>query len=129
MKLTSKLPEGDSNGLNVAGPAMVAKPRQVHVVLALVDCSKVEEDTDTGAREPTARIRRIEVLLEKDKKQAEKLLRRALDRRLGKTQLPLELEDELTQLFDEITDLEIDPETGEVKPTEEPDSESNPDAE
>ena len=114
MKLAGKLPKGDANGLDVAAPAMVADPRGVHVVLALVDCSKITENTDDHTKEPTARIRRVEVLVAEDKEAAEQLLRRALDRRLGKATLPLELEDEIRNLFAEVGEITVHVETGEI---------------
>lgn len=112
MKIASKLPEGDRNGLTVVARAMVDDPHATHVVLAVLDCSRLTTDTDTGDVIPTARIRRVEVLLADDKQPAEQLMRRAMDARMGGTVLPLELEDELTSLFG--SGVQLDPATGEL---------------
>lgn len=109
-KLNGKLPQGSGNGLDAVARAMINVPERVHVVVALVDCSKLTTDTDTGDVEPTARIRRIEALTDGDDKAfAQRMLRRALERRTGKTVLPLDLEDDLKAAFGG-----VDPDTGEV---------------
>lgn len=66
-------------------------------------------DQDTGDTLPTARIRRAEVVRRQDLKEAERLVRRALEERSGTTVLPMELEDEITAAF-----ADIDPRTGEA---------------
>ena len=69
-------------------------------MIGLVDCSTVTTDNDTGAVEPTARIRRLEVVTHSDDlANAEVILRRALDDRLGATVLPLAIEDDITGAF------------------------------
>jgi hypothetical protein len=109
MKLQGTLPKGDANGLEAIASALVARPRGLHVVIAVVDVKKITTDSDDGSAEPTVRIRRVEVIPPDDKEAAEKLMRRALERRQGDTVLPLEVEDELTMLFEN-----IDPDTGEL---------------
>lgn len=121
-KLASKLPEG-GHGLSTVSHILVRNPHQKHVVIGVVDCSSVTTDNDSGAVEPTARIRRLEVIADAgDLTTAESLLRRALDVRLGSTVLPLAIEDDLTDAFVEaIGRLDpdegfVDSETGEVVP-------------
>ena len=75
---------------------------------ALVDCQKVTTDMDSGDVEPTARIRRIEVIRE-DKDRAAMMLRRSLEVRTGKTVLPFDLEEDMRAAFEG-----IDPSTGEI---------------
>lgn len=108
-RMGSALPKGDANGLGVITTDLIQHPHRYHVVLAIVDCKSITTDNDTGEVVPTARVRRIEVVDPADLKTAEKLIRRALERRSGTTVLPLELEDELTAAF-----ANVDPRTGEV---------------
>lgn len=108
-KLTSSLPAGDGNGLNAIARALIDSPRDVHVVVALIDCKKITTDNDSGEVEPTARIRRIEAIEAADRDLAAKMMRRALERRTGKTVLPFDLEEDLRAAFGP-----IDPNTGEI---------------
>lgn len=114
-RLAASLPKGESNGLNAIARALVDVPEHVHVVIALVDCKKFTTDADTGDVEPTARIRRIEAVLAEDHKIAETMLRRALEKRTGKTVLPFDLEEDLRSAFGG-----VDPNTGEVHRDDEP---------
>lgn len=108
-KIASGLPKGDGNGLNALARALIDSPQDIHVVVALIDCKKTTTDNDTGEVEPTARIRRIEAISEQDRDLAAKMLRRALERRTGKTVLPFDLEEDLRAAFGR-----IDPQTGEI---------------
>lgn len=108
-KLGGALPRGNKNGLPVIAEALVHHPHRYHVALVVLDCKKVTHDNDTGEVEATARIRRIEVIDRADLATAEKLMRRALERRTGETVLPLDLEDDLMTAF-----RGVDPLTGKV---------------
>lgn len=108
-KLVGSLPKGEGNGLDAIAAALIDNPREVHVVIALVDCKKVTTDHDSGEVEPTARIRRVEAIEEADRDVAAKMMRRALERRTGKTVLPFDLEEDLRSAFGR-----IDPDTGEI---------------
>jgi len=108
-KLSGNLPRGDGNGLDAVAHALIDEPHAIHVIVALVDCKKTPTDNDSGEVEPTARIRRIEVIDRQDKDLAAKMLRRALERRTGKTVLPFDLEEDLRAAFGR-----IDPQTGEI---------------
>lgn len=108
-KLASGLPKGDGNGLSALARNLIDAPHDIHVVVALVDCKKVTTDNDSGEIEPTARIRRIEAITDDDKELAAKMLRRALERRTGKTVLPFDLEEDMRAAFGG-----IDPDTGEI---------------
>jgi len=110
-KLASGLPGGDANGLTAIARPLIDSPHNVHVVVALVDCKRTTIDNDTGEMVPTARIRRIEVIGDDgdDKALAQKMLRRSLERRTGKTVLPFDLEEDLRAAFGN-----VDPNTGEV---------------
>ena len=87
-----------------------------HVVIAIVDCMKITTNADSGEITPTVRIRRIEVVSDKeDRGVAEGLMRRALDQRTGREALPYNLEQELRGIFrDGDTGLSVDKDTGEV---------------
>jgi len=110
-KLAGNLPPGEGNGLNALARALIDTPEDVHVVVALVDCKSTRTDHDTGDVEPTARIRRIEVISEDDRPFASKMMRRALEKRTGKTVLPFDLEEDLRNAFGN-----FDPGTGEIFP-------------
>lgn len=108
-KLSSALPSGDSNGLSSIARQLIDNPRDLHVVIAIVDCKQTKTDHDTDEREPTARIRRVEVVAQSDREHAQQIMRRALEERTGQTVLPLDLEDELRALA-----FDVDPHTGEI---------------
>lgn len=109
IKMSGKLPNGEADGLSQLAGALVENPHKVHVAVLLLDCKSVTTDQDTGDTVPTARVRRVEVVRREDLKQAEKLVRRALEERSGTTVLPMELEDEITAAF-----ADVDPRTGET---------------
>lgn len=108
-RLASGLPKGEGNGLTVLARKLIDNPSRIHVVIALIDCKRISTDVDTGDIEPTARIRRIEAVLRDDHEIAQTMLRRALDKRIGKEVLPYDLEEDLRLAFEG-----IDPDTGEV---------------
>lgn len=108
-KLAAALPKGNGNGLAAIAGDLVSTPGKLHVVVALIDCSKITEDIDSGDTIPTARIRRIEVIDGQDKDLAQRMMRRALEERTGQTVLPMDLEDDLRAAFGN-----IDPHTGEI---------------
>ena len=108
-KLTASLPKGDGNGLDALARQLIDTPHDIHVVIALVDCKTITTDNDDGTVEPTARIRRIEAISEEDRELAARMLRRALERRTGKTVLPFDLEEDMRAAFGN-----VDPHTGEI---------------
>jgi hypothetical protein len=116
IKTNAVLPHGEQNGLLDIAPQLVAEglgkaPQRLRAVLAIVDCRRVNTDSDTGDETATVRFRRVEVLLTADLDAAEKLIRRALEARSGQTTLDLELEDEIRKAFDSMRDPDspIDP--------------------
>ena len=84
-----------------------------HVVVAVVDCSKITTDTGTGAREATIRVLRIEQVHPDDTAEAERLVRRALEHRMGDSVLPIDIERDLEEWFSK--GFEIGGETGELR--------------
>src|SRR3954470_23437421 len=122
--LSGVLPKDVANGMGAIGRALADSPDQVHVIIALVDCSKITTNTDTGEVMPTARIRAIEACADKttDAKEWKRLWRRAMERRThgvdaDQIELPLELERELDALGAD----DAEP-AGEVAPTDEDES-------
>ena len=104
IKLASALPKGDSNGLGPIVLDLVQQPHRFKVVLAIVDCKSVTTNADTGETVPTARIRRIEAVLDGDLKSARRLMERAMEKRTGRPMLPLGLEEELAEAFEGVTE-------------------------
>lgn len=108
--VSGSLPKGDANGLGPIVRSLIEDPHRFHVVMAIIDCKSVQTNNDTGEVVPTARVRRIEVVRRDDLGTAEKLMRRSLEQRSGRTVLPLDMEDEMRLAFQE-----IDPRTGEKR--------------
>jgi hypothetical protein len=107
-KLSATLPKGEADGLSHIAPQLIRDPHAFRVILAIIDCKTTTVDNDEGSVVPTARIRRVEVVLDADLPAAEQLMRRALENRSGRSVLPLDLEDEIRVAF-----KKIDPATGE----------------
>lgn len=102
VKLSATLPKGDSDGLGPMVKDAIGEPETVHTLLILVDTKKIITDIDTDESIPVLRIRRAEVIRGGDIKDAERLIRRAIERRTGQIQLDLEVETELEQMFKNI---------------------------
>jgi|SRR5580765_6089619 len=100
VSVSGRLPEGDGNGLSAVMSDLIRDPKKLHVCICILDGKKVTTDADSGETVPTARIRRIEVILDpEDMQLAENLMRRALDRRTGREALPYDLEQEIRGAF------------------------------
>jgi hypothetical protein len=108
-KLLSTLPNGQNNGLDSIASQLVNEPAKTHICIVVLDCKKVETDTDSGDVIPHARIRRIEPINE-DRNKVAMLLRRALEERTGETLLPFDTEEEMEGIFSG-----LDPKTGEIR--------------
>ncbi len=108
--LSGALPKGDANGLGPIVRQLIDEPHRFHVILGIIDCAKITTNNDTGEIIPTARIRRVEVVLPGDLPSAQRLMERALERRTGRPMLPIDLEDDLRAAFQR-----IDPRTGEKR--------------
>jgi hypothetical protein len=109
VKTNALLPKGDDNGLQViAGPLAVETmgmaPSRLRAAIVIFDGKRVNFDKDADEELVTVRVRRIELLLPSDLGGAEKLIRRALEARSDGTVLPLELEDEIREAFDQMRD-------------------------
>lgn len=108
INLAGRLPRDERNGTGVISAAMVNDPESKHVIIALVDCSRIISETDTGEIVPTARIRAIEGFSKDspDGKQAYRLWQRAFESRTGQETLPFELDSELRDIFEKMDDDE-----------------------
>jgi hypothetical protein len=97
VKLSGSLPGDDRNGLSALATQMLDNPEATHIVVAVVDCTKITTDVASGDVVPTARICAIEAFngATADAAELRRLWRRAYERRTGKVELPLELEREL----------------------------------
>jgi len=112
-RLSARLPKDPTqNGLEAIARDLLDDPLKRRIVIAVVDCSKITTDTETGEREATVRVRRIEQVNPADMAEAERLVRRALEYRSGETVLPIDIEKDLTAWFGE--DFDVDLDTGEV---------------
>lgn len=113
-KLAATLPKGDANGLAAIAAELVADPSQVRVALVLLDVSEISQATDDGALTAKVRVKRVEVV--RDSEDAEvlrRLLRREFERRTGQTVLPYDLEQDVTDAFEDLGPAEAFP----VQPT------------
>jgi hypothetical protein len=111
--LGGNLPRGDANGLSALAADLIREPEHKRVIIAIIDNPKTIVHNVTGDRVATVRILRIEAVLPADLPAAEKLIRRALEKRTGQTVLPLELEDELSDAFAEFDPADPDGEAEE----------------
>jgi hypothetical protein len=98
VKLTGKLPNGQTNGLDKIAGGLVADPLRYRVVIGIIDCSKTETDNDIEQVIPTVRFRRIAVVAPDDVKTARRLMARAHEATTGQTVIPIELEEDLEAL-------------------------------
>ncbi len=107
--LGGNLPRGDANGLSAMAADLIREPDRKRVIVAIIDNPKTVVNNISGDRTATVRMLRIEAVLPGDLGAAEKLMRRALEKRTGATVLPLDLEEELTEAF-----AEFDPDDDEA---------------
>lgn len=99
VSLGGALPPGDQNGLAAFYTEFVRNPHQRRVMIALVDVKTLKQDVDTEDTTPVLRIRRAEIVTELDLASAQRILQRAWESRAGVEQLPMEMEDELNDVF------------------------------
>lgn len=93
VKLSSALPgDEEINGLDSMAEELVESPSRIVVGLVWLDVPTITDNTETGARVPTVRIRRIEPLGGVDEIPAEirKLAARLHEERTGRVPLPFE---------------------------------------
>lgn len=106
MKLASRLPEGDHNGLRSMERAMLDDPKRPRPVIVILNASKITQDADNGSREVTARILHVESFHPDDLAEVERLVRRGREYASGQPTLPLEIEDEISRALQGVLDGE-----------------------
>jgi len=82
-KIASKLP--DDHGLT--NRILTNDPEATHLVIGIVDTKTMLTDVDTGDVEPTVRILNIEIVNTADGADAQLMLKRALEKRTGRSVL------------------------------------------
>lgn len=108
-KLNGALPK--ENGINDLNSLMINNTEKTYLVVGIIKPTKITTNLETGDAEATAAFHRIEVVTGNDLTTADQLIRRAIERRTGMIELPIETEDELKQLLSDV----IDPNTGEFR--------------
>lgn len=115
VKLTTKLPQGDANGL--ADPDVIrrlmADPAQMRVGIVILNMPKIDVDTIEGNDVGKLQVHRIEVVLDDTRGDAsalERLLMRAYERRTGATVLDEGLEGDVRAAFDGISIIDVEAE-------------------
>lgn len=100
-RLGGSLPKSvEMNGLADIAGQMVGNPDDVYVAVVVLSTKKITTEIDTGNVVPTAAIRRIEPILDDtDRRRLGQIVTRAFERRTGKTVLPLDMEDEMREIF------------------------------
>lgn len=117
-RLTSRLPEGEANGLDLIAAELIGLPGSKHVGIVIFDCdsviTKYIADPEAPTSVPVARIRRIEIIRSReDLDLCEQMMRRSWQARHKPEEedpeLPLDLQepdDDLGVMFKEIS---VDP--------------------
>lgn len=94
VKLGSKLPgDAEINGVDAIASELVEDPEQIHVGVVYFDVKHVTDDTDTGERVPTIRVRRLEPISTVGAAPAalQKLVGQAFTARTGRKAIPFEV--------------------------------------
>jgi hypothetical protein len=107
IKLTSQPPTGDNNGLTVHTSWMNAMAPNTPVVAVVVfDRAKVVWDDDKHQMIPYVRVRRAELMSDREDAEAMlRLLQRQYERRTGQTTLPLELEIDIKTILEQVDNV------------------------
>lgn len=92
VKLSGTPPKDDRNGLGAISAALLENPEARHMIVCVVDCSKITTDMDNGDVVPSARIRAVEAFPASSRraKELHRLWQAAYEDRTGKTPLPLD---------------------------------------
>lgn len=90
--LSGTLPNDDRNGLGAISAALVDSPGARQLVVAIVDCSKVTINMDSGDNVPTARVLGIEGFEPHSVigRQLREIVRRQYAQRTGREELPFD---------------------------------------
>ncbi|MEV7264678.1 hypothetical protein AB0N38_14110 [Micromonospora aurantiaca] len=106
MSATFKKDERINNGLERIARALVKDPLTRHVVVGVIECTRITRDiADGGVETPTVRFALIEVLDGDDAEQARQLLDAAHNARTGKSPAPTLFD--TTRDPDDVVDAEV----------------------
>lgn len=88
----AKLPKGDTNGLAHLEGALAADPDEVLVVVGLLRTDTIEArpHNDDDPRVVKTVLLHLEVVIEADAAEADRMLRKVYEQRTGKVALPFE---------------------------------------
>ena len=92
VKLSSKLPNprsSDRDGLRVIADALLQRPNDCHLIVALVSAEETTTRHHDGGRVLKVGVDHVEVVLPEDREVAESLLLGAYKARVGQPPLPL----------------------------------------
>jgi hypothetical protein len=107
VKPTALLPKGEANGFAANADDLLKDPLRKRAALIIFDLKRGTEDYDQSDTLVTIRIRRAELLLPADLKNAELMLRRAQGARTtGNEQLEFEFEKEIEEAFEAMREPE-----------------------
>ena len=96
----TSLPSGDGDGLSYHAADFVNDPTSFRLILALVDTKQIVRDIIDGEQTAIVRIRRVEVVADvEDRREVQRIMLRANERRKGGTVLPLDMEAEIESVF------------------------------
>lgn len=100
IKLSSTLPEGEHNGLLALHDRLVdQQSNELMVAVVMLDRRQlVYDDDDNRTTVPVLRVRRSEVMNDKD--DSHELMLRQFERRNGQPMLPIDLEKDLPAVVD-----------------------------
>jgi hypothetical protein len=118
VKGTALLPKGEANGFAANADELLKDPRRKRAALIIFDLKRGTEDYDQADTVVTVRIKRAELLLPADLKDAELMLRRAQGARTtGDEQLEFKFEREIEEAFEAMRepDSPDDPDEGDGK--------------
>lgn len=116
IKLASSLPQGEANGLRAVVDQFLDDPSGVRIAVVVFDTLGTQENFDKGEVTAVARVRRVEVITDREDAQAAKrLMMRANEQRTGQTVLPLDLESDVDAVFQAFASKKETKKDGEVE--------------
>lgn len=100
VKLGSRLPAGEFNGLDAIAEELRKDPHATRVLLLIVDCKEITTKLDTEDTVAALRIRRAEPLRGRQLTAAKKLYLQAMEQRTGRQALPIDEQEEIDAAFE-----------------------------
>lgn len=98
--ISGQVPGDEVNGLKSRAKELRASPRQLRLIIGIVDVAKVTRNVDKDFEYPTVRFRHIELVPEEFIHDASAILGKALGDRTGMDQLPFEHGGQVPLTFD-----------------------------